>query len=118
MDKTIYKIVPSELWQEARKAGLFKGAAIDLKDGYIHFSTAAQAIETARLHFAGVADLLLVAIDATVFGEALKWEASRGGDLFPHLYADLPLDAVLWEKPLPLGADGLHVFPPMIEEKR
>jgi uncharacterized protein (DUF952 family) len=118
LDKTIYKIVPSELWQEARKAGLFKGAAIDLKDGYIHFSTAAQAIETARLHFAGEADLLLVAIDATVFGEALKWEASRGGDLFPHLYADLPLDAVLWEKPLPLGADGLHVFPPLIEEKR
>jgi len=118
LDKTIYKIVPSELWQEARKAGLFKGAAIDLKDGYIHFSTAAQAIETARLHFAGEADLLLVAIDATVFGEALKWEASRGGDLFPHLYASLPLDAVLWEKPLPLGADGLHVFPPMIEEKR
>ena len=118
MDNTIYKIVPSELWQEARKAGLFKGAAIDLKDGYIHFSTAAQAIETARLHFAGEADLLLVAIDATVFGEALKWEASRGGDLFPHLYANLPLDAVLWEKPLPLGADGLHVFPPMIEEKR
>jgi len=118
LDKTIYKIVPSELWQEARKAGLFKGAAIDLKDGYIHFSTAAQAIETARLHFAGEADLLLVAIDATVFGEALKWEASRGGDLFPHLYANLPLDAVLWEKPLPLGADGLHVFPPMIEEKR
>lgn len=118
MDKTIYKIVPSELWQEARKAGLFKGAAIDLKDGYIHFSTAAQAIETARLHFAGEADLLLVAVDATVFGEALKWEASRGGDLFPHLYANLPLDAVLWEKPLPLGADGLHVFPPLIEEKR
>lgn len=117
MDKTIYKIVPRELWQEARKAGLFKGAPIDLKDGYIHFSTAAQAIETAKLHFAGEADLLLVAVDATVFGETLKWEPSRGGDLFPHLYADLPLDAVLWEKPLPLGPDGLHVFPPMTQEK-
>lgn len=118
MEKTIYKIVPRELWQEARNAGLFKGASIDLKDGYIHFSTGAQAVETARLHFAGQSDLLLVAVDAAVFGEALKWEASRGGDLFPHLYADLPLDAVLWEKPLALGADGLHVFPDMVEEKR
>jgi len=118
LDKTIYKIVPRELWQEARTAGPFKGASIDLKDGYIHFSTAAQAIETARLHFTGQADLLLIAVDATLFGEALKWEASRGGDLFPHLYADLPLDAVLWEKPLALGDDGLHVFPNMVEENR
>ncbi|MBU0739549.1 MAG: DUF952 domain-containing protein [Alphaproteobacteria bacterium] len=118
MEKTIYKIVPRELWQEARIAGLFKGASIDLKDGYIHFSTGAQAVETARLHFAGQSDLLLVAVDAAVFGGALKWEASRDGDLFPHLYADLPLDAVLWEKPLALGADGLHVFPDMVEEKR
>ena len=117
MDKTIYKIVPRELWQEARKAALFKGAPIDLKDGYIHFSTAAQAIETAKLHFGGESDLLLVAVDATVFGETLKWEPSRGGDLFPHLYGDLPLDAVLWEKPLPLWPDGLHVFPTMTEEK-
>ncbi len=116
MDKTIYKIVPKELWREARATGLFKGAQIDLKDGYIHFSTGAQAVETARLHFAGQSDLLLVAVDATVFGEALKWEASRGGDLFPHLYADLPLDAVIWEKPLPLGADGLHIFPSLVEE--
>ena len=99
-------------------AGLFKGAPIDLKDGYIHFSTGAQAVETAGLHFASQSDLLLVAVDATVFGEALKWEASRGGDLFPHLYADLPLDAVLWERPLALGDDGLHVFPNMVEENR
>lgn len=118
MDKTIYKIVPRELWQEARNAGLFKGASIDLKDGYIHFSTGVQAVETARLHFAGQSDLLLVAVDAAVFGETLKWEASRGGDLFPHLYADLPLAAVLWEKPLALGDDGLHIFPNMVEEKR
>lgn len=118
MDKTVYKIVPRELWQEARDAGFFKGAPIDLKDGYIHFSTGAQAVETARLHFAGQSDLLLVAVDATVFGEALKWEASRGGDLFPHLYADLPLDAVLWEKPLALGGDGLHVFPDIDAENR
>ena len=127
-------------------AGRFKGAAIDLADGYIHFSTSAQAVETARLHFAGQAGLLLVAVDATLFGEALKWEPSRGGALFPHLYdvlsleavrrvvplpvgedgahlfphlhADLPLDAVIWEKLLPLGDDGLHVFPPMQEDPR
>ena len=114
--KTIYKIVPRELWQTARQAGVFRGAAIDLKDGYIHFSTGSQAVETARLHFAGQADLLLVAVDATAFGDALKWEPSRGGDLFPHLFADLPLDAVLWEKPLPLGADGAHAFPVEIKE--
>jgi uncharacterized protein (DUF952 family) len=114
--KTIYKIVPRELWQEARSAGVFRGAPIDLKDGYIHFSTGAQAVETARLHFAGQTDLLLVAVDATVFGDALKWEASRGGDLFPHLFADLPLDAVRWEKLLPLGTDGAHVFPAEIQE--
>lgn len=116
MVKTIYKIVPRELWQEARSASVFRGASIDLKDGYIHFSTGAQAMETARLHFAGQTDLLLVAVDATVFGDALKWEASRGGDLFPHLFADLPLDAVRWEKPLPLGTDGAHVFPAEIQE--
>lgn len=116
MDKIIYKIVPMELWQKARSSGIFRGAPIDLKDGYIHFSTAAQAVETARLHFAGERDLLLVAVDATVFGENLKWEPSRGGDLFPHLFADLPMVAVLWERPLPLGEDGLHVFPDLFKD--
>lgn len=113
MDRIIYKIVPRELWQRARDEGVFRGAAIDLKDGYIHFSTAAQALETAARHFAGVEDLLLVAVDAASLGEALRLEPSRGGDLFPHLYANLPLEAVLWEKPLPLGGDGQHVFPEM-----
>ena len=111
MDKIIYKIVPMELWQEARSLGVFKGAPIELKDGYIHFSTAAQAVDTARLHFAGETGLMLVAVDALVFGDSLKWEPSRGGDLFPHLFADLPFDAVLWERPLPVGPDGLHAFP-------
>jgi uncharacterized protein (DUF952 family) len=113
LDRIIYKIVPQELWQEARRDGVFRGAAIDLQDGYIHFSTALQAVETARLHFAGVEGLLLVAVEAVALGDALRYEASRGGDLFPHLYADLPLDAVLWEKALPIGANGLHVFPEM-----
>jgi uncharacterized protein (DUF952 family) len=113
MAKTIYKIVPASLWQNAKDAGIFKGAAIDLADGYIHFSTATQAKETAARHFAGQGDLLLVAINSDALGEKLLFEPSRGGDLFPHLYADLPLSAVLWEKPLPLGPDGAHQFPEM-----
>lgn len=113
MDRIIYKIVPRELWQEARRDGVFRGAAIDLHDGYIHFSTAAQAVETAARHFAGVEDLLLVAVETAALGAALRLEPSRGGDLFPHLYANLPLDAVLWERPLPIGGDGQHVFPEM-----
>ncbi|WP_439614956.1 DUF952 domain-containing protein [Shinella sp.] len=113
MAKTIYKIVPASLWQKAKAAGIFEGAAIDLTDGFIHFSTSAQAIETAARHFAGQSDLLLVAVDGDALGEKLVYEPSRGGDLFPHLYAALPLDAVLWEKPLPLGPDGAHQFPEM-----
>lgn len=111
MKNVVYKIVPETLWQEARGKGIFEGAAIDVEDGFIHFSTAAQARETARRHFAGGTGLLIVAIDGDMLGDALKWEPSRGGDLFPHLYARLPLAAVLWEKPLPLGSDGVHVFP-------
>ncbi|MBB4063912.1 DUF952 domain-containing protein [Gellertiella hungarica] len=109
----IYKIVPESLWAEARAEGLFRGAAIDLTDGYIHFSTAAQARETADRHFAGQKGLLLVAVEGAALGDALKYEPSRGGDLFPHLYAHLPMGAVLWEKPLPLGPDGRHQFPEM-----
>jgi uncharacterized protein (DUF952 family) len=111
MTNIIYKICPEALWREAEKAGRFEGAPIDLADGYIHFSTAGQATETAAKHFAGQADLLLVAVDARPLGGALKWEVSRGGALFPHLYAPLDLSAVLWVKPLPIGADGMHVFP-------
>jgi uncharacterized protein (DUF952 family) len=108
---TIYKICESALWREAEGAGLFRGAPVDARDGFIHFSTAAQVRETAARHFAGAADLMLIAVDPAALGGALKWEVSRGGDLFPHLYAPLPLTAVLWTKPLPLGADRRHVFP-------
>ena len=108
---TIYKISPREAWQQAEAAGRFTGAPVDLADGYIHFSTAAQARETAAKHFARQADLVLVAVDADTLGAALRWEPSRGGALFPHLYADLPMAAVRWVKPLPLGPDGVHVFP-------
>jgi uncharacterized protein (DUF952 family) len=111
----VYKIVPDTLWQQARQTGVFNGAAIDLTDGFIHFSTAKQARETAARHFAGQTGLLLVAIDGGTLGDKLVFEPSRGGDLFPHLYAPLPLAAVLWEKPLPLGSDGAHVFPEMPE---
>lgn len=108
---TLYKIVTETLWQDARLAGIFRGAPIDLKDGFIHFSTAAQAQQTAFLHFAGQAGLLLVAVDAAKLGDKLVFEPSRGGDLFPHLYADMELSAVLWEKPLPLDGAGQHIFP-------
>ncbi len=99
------------MWREAEKAGSFHGAPIDIQDGYLHFSTAEQVDETAAKHFAGQNNLLLIAIDANSLGEALRYEPSRGGDLFPHLYAPLNLSAVLWVKPLPLGADGRHIFP-------
>ncbi|MGW9233068.1 DUF952 domain-containing protein [Pseudorhizobium sp. NPDC055634] len=111
MNTIVYKIVPRALWQQARQRGVFEGAPVDLQDGFIHFSTVAQCRETARRHFGGMADLLLVAVDGAALGDALKFEPSRGGDLFPHLYARLPMDAVLWERSLPLGDDALHVFP-------
>jgi uncharacterized protein (DUF952 family) len=108
---TIYKICDAALWREAERAGVFGGAPVDLADGYIHFSTAGQVAETAARHFAGQTDLLLVAIDTEVLGPALRYEPSRGGALFPHLYGTLPLSAVRWVQPLPLGPDGRHVFP-------
>jgi uncharacterized protein (DUF952 family) len=108
---TIYKICDAALWRAAEAAEAFRGAGIDERDGYIHFSAVDQVAETAARHFAGAADLVLVAVDAGRLGGALKWEASRGGALFPHLYGVLRLDQVRWVKPLPLGADGRHVFP-------
>jgi len=113
MRATIYKITPEALWREAEAAGRFTGAPVDLADGFIHFSTRDQAIETARRHFAGQENLLLVAVNANALGEKLVFEPSRGGALFPHLYADMPLSAVKWVKPLPIGDDGGHVFPDM-----
>ena len=111
---TIYKICERALWQEAERLGAFHGAPVDLRDGFIHFSTASQVAATAALHFAGAEDLVLIAVDAQALGGALRFETSRGGALFPHLYGFLPLTAVLWTKPLPLGADGRHVFPELI----
>ncbi len=111
MAQVIYKICRANEWHEAERAAAFRGAAIDLTDGYIHFSTGAQAGETAARHFGGATDLVLVAVAADALGASLKWEPSRGGALFPHLYSALTPDAVLWVKPLPLGGDGRHIFP-------
>lgn len=108
---TVYKICDRELWQDATRQGIFRGAPVDVADGFIHFSAANQVAETAARHFAGATDLVLVAVDAARLEPALKWETSRGGALFPHLYGPLPLEAVLWTQPLPLGSDGRHVFP-------
>jgi len=109
----IYKVCPRPLWIEAERAGRFAGAAIDLQDGYIHFSTAGQLAETLAKHFAGQDDLLLIEVDTARLGEPLKWEPSRGGALFPHLYADLALTAVTRVVPLPLDAQGRHILPPL-----
>jgi uncharacterized protein (DUF952 family) len=111
MATLVYKITPEAPWRAAEATGTFTGAPVDRADGFIHFSTADQARETAARHFTGKPDLLLVAVDAEALGPALKWEPSRGGALFPHLYGPLDLQAVRWVEKLPLAADGAHLFP-------
>jgi uncharacterized protein (DUF952 family) len=111
MPALVYKIVPEALWRAAEAAGRFDGAPVDHADGFIHFSTAGQVRETTARHFSGQHDLLLVGVDAAALGDALRWEPSRGGDLFPHLYGMLPLSAARRVEKLPLGTDGKHVFP-------
>ena len=106
----IYKLFRTPEWQALRDGGSTAGAPVDLADGYIHFSTAAQVAETAAKHFAGVEGLWLVAVEDESVADSLKWEASRGGAEFPHLYAPLRLDQVAWAQPLPL-IDGEHDFP-------
>ena len=108
---TIYKICQQALWRAAEAEGLFRGAPVDTRDGFIHFSTAEQLAETAAKHFAGATDLILVAVDADALGAQLKWEHSRGGALFPHLYAPLPLSAVRWARPLADEIDGRRAMP-------
>ena len=108
---TIYKICERQEWQEAERDGVYRGSAVDRHDGFIHFSTATQANETAAKHFAGLRDLVLIAVDADALGAALKWEPSRGGALFPHLYGAMPLAAIRWAKSLPDESDGKRTFP-------
>lgn len=103
----IYKLVSGADWEAARAVGVFKGAGVDLQDGYIHFSTAQQAPETARLHFAGRTDLVILEIEADHLGPSLQWERSRGGALFPHLYAELDCGHVLSWRAVDLDGDGV-----------
>lgn len=107
----VYKICSASQWIACENNGALPPSPVDVRDGYIHMSTAAQVRETARLHFVGQDDLWLLAIDTAVLGDALRWEPSRGGALFPHVYGDLPLGAVRSVTPLPLGLDGRHVWP-------
>ena len=110
-DSIIFKVVSADQWKTAQGQGEFHGAAIDLSDGYIHFSTPEQVEETVEKHFAGQADLLLVGVDPSTLGEDLKWEPSRGGALFPHLYNSLKLDSVVSVDEPKLGDDDRHIFP-------
>jgi len=111
MAELIYKICPEALWRAAEESGRFDGAPIDLADGFIHFSTRGQVRETAARHFAGQDRLLLVAVDPDALVGDLRWEPSRGGELFPHLYSPLPMSAVRKIAPLPLDGRGGHIFP-------
>ncbi|MFK7736485.1 MAG: DUF952 domain-containing protein [Pirellulaceae bacterium] len=111
MSKLIYKVLDHDLWQEACQSGAFLGASIDIQDGFIHFSDRSQVEETVRLHFHGEDNLLLVAFRVDNFGEELKWEASRGGAEFPHLYAKLATGLAVGTWDLALQPDGTHQFP-------
>ena len=111
---TIYKICDQALWSKAKAAGRLVGAPVDLRDGFIHFSTAAQLAGTAAKHFSGATNLVLLAVDSDALGAELKWEVSRGGELFPHLYAPLPLDAVLSVIALDDEIDGQRPLPELI----
>lgn len=108
----IFKIFTADQWAALDREGFTMGAPVDLSDGYIHFSTAAQVATTAAKHFTRQENLVLAAVDAEAVGAALRWEPSRGGDLFPHLYRALYRADVLWTAPLPLGPDGAHILPP------
>lgn len=110
----IYKIMTCSQWEDTKQAGKFMGAPVDLQDGYIHFSTAQQTRETAAKHFANQDDLVLLAVSTSNMGDALKWEVSRGGAFFPHLYSPLSLDDVVQMDPIPLDEHGNHLFPDSI----
>lgn len=114
MNEAVYKICGNREWDRVRAGGAYAGSADDLRDGYIHLSTARQLAGTLEKHFAGRDDLLLVEVCPERLGERLKWEPSRGGALFPHLYGALEMSAVRDVQPVSLGRDGRHVLPPEI----
>ena len=109
--RTIYKICPASAWREAERQGVYRGSADDARDGFIHFSQAAQVAETARKHFAGQAGLFLIAVDADALGDALRFEPSRNDELFPHLYGELDLGAVTGVQEMHARPDGTHDLP-------
>ena len=111
----IFKIASRDVFEASRRAGRFLGMPIDLKDGYVHFSTAAQLAETLRLHFAGQGDLVLFAVATARLGSALVWEPSRGGQLFPHLYGELPMSAVTQHAPSAVATDGTVTLPEWVQ---
>jgi uncharacterized protein (DUF952 family) len=111
----IYKIMPALLWHQAQDNGVFAGTPADIADGFIHFSLSSQLEVTASKWFNGQEDLMLIAADSAKLGEKLRFEPSRGGALFPHLYGSLPLDCVMWAKPLPIRPDGRHDFAGLLE---
>ncbi len=113
-EQAIYHMAHAADWARAEAGETYRGSPDDLRDGFIHFSTGEQVAESAAKHRAGQKDLVLVAVDPAKLGDALKWEAGRRGQDFPHLYGPLPADAVVSVEPLPLGSDGLHQFPPHI----
>lgn len=115
-ERIIYHMCRAEEWEQASSTGAYPGSSQDAEDGFIHFSTAAQVVESAAKHRTGQTGLVLLTVDGEALGENLWWEPSRGGQLFPHLYAALPVSAVLRADPLPLGPDGQHVFPPHVFE--
>ncbi len=108
---SIYKICPASAWREAEREGVYRGSADDARDGFVHFSTASQVPETARKHFFGQRALFLVQVDGDALGDALRWERSRNDDLFPHLYGELDLGAVISVISLALRSDGYHDIP-------
>jgi uncharacterized protein (DUF952 family) len=107
----IYHMCRAEEWQQAQTTGFYTGSSQDKADGFIHFSSAAQVVDSAARHRAGQTGLLLLAVEVDQVAGHLKWELSGRGQMFPHLYGDLPVASVKWAKPLPLGPDGLHLFP-------
>ena len=110
MTKIVYKIVAVADWQQATQSGGYAGSADDIRDGFIHLSARHQLRGTLEKHFKHKNGLLLIAFEENKLGSALRWELSRGGELFPHLYGDLPSSHVLWQRPLALGADGIHAL--------
>ena len=113
MTDLIFHMCRLDEWETAHASGTYPGSSQDQADGFIHFSTAAQLPESARRHRAGQTGLVLLAVDPDFLGAALKWEPSRRGELFPHLYGGLRVGAVRWSRDLPLGPDGLHILPPL-----